>query len=175
VAANVVGVDMEPNEDPFRIPTDALAAIGEIAVNAATLETIMVEVILSIKPFSDHENLIKSTQLISRALRQACEGLKHADPALGERTEKWRQRAENCLGDRHSVVHSVFVHDDDTKPATLAHWHPKSDLFKPFNLEAAKRLADNIRICSAAGLHLAGLIVGAFPRGVRGTESDSPS
>jgi hypothetical protein len=158
-------MDMDSNEDPFRIPTEVLAAIGEVAVNAATLETVMVGVVLRIHPNADTE-IIKSTPRISGALKQACADLKQADPTLGERAEKWHQQAENLLLNRHAVVHSVLVHDDATSPATIAHWHPRSDLFQAFNLDMAKRLADNTSRCSAAGLHLAELIVGIFPKGV---------
>jgi len=41
-----IGMDMDSNEDPFRIPPEVLAAIGQVAVNAATLETVMVGVVL---------------------------------------------------------------------------------------------------------------------------------
>lgn len=100
-------MDMDSNEDPFRIPPEVLAAIGQVAVNAATLETVMVGVVLRIHPNADTE-MIKSTPRISKALKHACVDLKQADPALGERAEEWHQQAEDLLLNRHSVVHSVL-------------------------------------------------------------------
>jgi hypothetical protein len=100
-------MDMDSNEDPFTIPPEVLAAIGQVAVNAATLETVMAGVVLRIHPTADTE-MIKSTPRISKALKHACVDLKQADPALGERAEEWHQQAEDLLLNRHSVVHSVL-------------------------------------------------------------------
>lgn len=148
------------------VPKEVLEVIGEVAVNAAILETVMVRVAIVIDHTLDHDHLLKSTTRLRDALAKTTEALDAANPQLGGRATQWRSKAERKLEDRNAVVHAVIVHDDTTSPSTLSSWHPRNDVFQPFDLLDARALAKDIGTCAAAGIHLSNLIFEKFPSGV---------
>lgn len=154
------------NPEQLAKRTEILAAIGEIAVSTAQLESAVADVTACIDRTVDYDALIVSTPKLLRASRDACRALTMVDAPLGQRVQKWQAWAEKRVNDRHSYVHAFLAFDELATPPSFKRWHIKSGVFREFDLTEAHELACDVIDCAHVGMSLANDICETLPNGI---------
>jgi hypothetical protein len=146
------------------VPADALQAIGEVAVTCGSLEWAMAELVTLLDHKADPDRLLSYSWQLTDDLERATRTLTGLDPLLGGELEAWRVRAENHRLDRHVLVHSVYLLDDEHEPPTLTIYNARAALEEPFDLGKARQFCHQMERHIRASWPIQQRIVDRFPR-----------